>query len=86
MTEQKLPPINDFQKAILWAVESTPTEMACSWTVAQKAFPDRWKDKKKRGALVSRIVVSCSKMRDLVEVIPADNTCSVAVICKKRSW
>ena len=77
--------LTEFQKAILWAVEKGTNEMACTWTIAQVAFPEKWAKRSGRGALVGHIVTAAMKMPDLVGVIAAKDKFGTPVIFKRRN-
>lgn len=76
--------LTKFQEAILWAVETEPNQMACTWTIAQKAFPERWAKRSGRGALIGHIDRAAMKMADLVHRLPPKDRHGTAIICKIR--
>jgi hypothetical protein len=80
-----LRPLTEFQKAILWAVEKGVNQMACTWTIAQVAFPEKWVKRSGRGALVGHIVTAAMKMPDLVGVLPAKDKFGTPIIFKRRN-
>jgi hypothetical protein len=78
-----LPPLTEFQKSILWAVEMGTNQMACTWEIAQKAFPEKWAKRSGRGALVGHIVTAARKMPDLVGIIPAKDQHGTPVVFRR---
>lgn len=78
---KELPPLTDFQKAILWAAERTPNGQASAWHIAQVAFYDTWKKPAARGALIGHIRRAANKMRDMCCVLPPKRQHDDYTIC-----
>lgn len=65
-TKSKLPPLTDFQQAIVRALEKGPNQQLSRRVIAQIAFPEKWKRRQGRGALIGHIDRACLKMPDVV--------------------
>lgn len=76
--------LTDFQKAILWAVEQGTNQMASTWEIAQVAFPDKWKKRSGRGALIGHIDRAGQKMSDILARLPPRDEHGEAIFCKRR--
>ena len=78
----KRPPLTEFQKAIVWALEQSPNGRASRWSIAQIAFGDRWHRKPQgRGALIGNIDRACQRMSDFVIRIPPKDEHADALMC-----
>ena len=82
---KELPPLTDFQKAILWAAGREPNRMASAWLIAQKAFPDRWEKRAARGALIGHIRRAAFKMPDMCCVLPPKGQHGDYTICLRHN-
>lgn len=81
----ELPPLTEFQKAILWAVETEPSRSLSRWGIAQKAFPEKWKRRQGRGALIGHIDRAAAKMpQHLIRLPPLGRWSDALLVLRTR--
>lgn len=78
------PPLTEFQKAILWAVETSDTRSLSRWAIAQKAFPEKWARRQGRGALIGHIDRAAKKMPEFFHRLPPKQIHNDVLFALKR--
>ena len=64
--------MTEFQKRILKFVKQSPNAMASCWTIAQLEFPEKWKNKSGRGAVIGHIDRRGSAIEGMIRLTPRD--------------
>ncbi len=85
MTTTTKPPLTEFQKTIVWAIERMPNRMANTWEIAWNGFPERWRKKSAHGGLIAQIHRACLGMGDIVgRLDPKQEHEAATYYCKQR--
>jgi hypothetical protein len=76
--------VSEFQQQIIDHLKTCPNQMDSTWSIAQKAFPEKWKRRSGRGALIGHIVRAASKL-DSVVILPPKGEYGDYTICLVRA-
>lgn len=84
VTDERMKQLTEFQKVIVRVVDAAVNQQACTWTIAQVGFPEKWVKHAGRGALIGHIDRAGMKMPDLIVRLPAKDEFGTATLCRRR--